>query len=81
MEIDGENPEVVPGSRTKSETVFWVYHAGHRRPHMAIVLERQQLPPCSVCGLKVRYVRAGAPLGRWGLDYINQDPDFLEAEN
>ena len=48
---------------------------------MAIVLEGQQLPPCSVCGLKVRYVRAGAPLGRWGLDYINQDPDFLEAEN
>jgi hypothetical protein len=69
-----------PGQKIQFNSVFWIYHDGHRRPHLAIVLEGQSLPLCSRCGDKVRYVSAAESPQRWGLDFLTEDPDFLGAE-
>jgi hypothetical protein len=60
-------------------SVFWIHHDGHCKPHLAIVLEGQALPPCSRCGNKVRYVPANESPQRWGLDYLTEELDFLRT--
>jgi hypothetical protein len=80
MESDGQVVELAPRQRVQRDSVFWIHHAGHRKPHLAIVLEGQLLPPCSRCGTKVRYVLAAGSSQQWGLDYINEDPDFLQSD-
>ncbi len=73
--------ELAPRQRVQRDSVVWIHHAGHRKPHRAIVLEGQLLPSCSRCGAKVRYVVAAESSQRWGLNYINEDPDFLQIES
>ena len=81
MEIDKQGVELAARQKVHRDSVFWIYHVGHRKPHLAIVLEGQLLPPCSRCGTKVRYVPAAGSSQQWGLDYINEDPDFLQIDS
>jgi hypothetical protein len=78
MESDGQAMGLAPRQKVQHDSVFWIHHAGHRKPHLAIVLEGQSLPPCAHCGLKVRFVPAAESSQQWGLDYISEDPDFLQ---
>ena len=81
MESDGQGVELTPRQKVHRDSVFWVYHAGHRKPHLVIVLEGQLLPPCSHCGMNVRYMPAAESSQRWGLDFIGEDPDFLQIDS
>ena len=83
MQSNDRNEDVLltPRQRVQRDSVFWIYHARHRRPHLAIVLEGQLLPPCAVCGINVRYVLALESSQKWGLEYIHEDPDFLEIDD
>ena len=80
-ESEGQGVELAPRQRVHRDSVFWIYHVGHRKPHQAIVLEGQLLPPCSRCGTNVRYVLAAASSQQWGLDFIGEDPDFLQLDS
>jgi len=79
MKSDTPGDELAPGQEVGRDSVFWIHHAGHRKPHLAIVFEGQVLPVCSQCGTKVRYVPLAESSQRWGLDCITEDPDFLQA--
>jgi hypothetical protein len=81
MANDGKDVELAPRQRVQHDSVFWIHHAGHRKPHLAIVLEGQLLPPCSSCGGNVRYVLAAESSQKWGLNYISEDPDFLQIDS
>ncbi len=63
------------------DSVVWVQHIGYRKPHLAIVVQRQPLSPCTVCGAQMRYTVVAETLRRWGLTYITEDPDFVKTES
>ena len=81
MTSDAEGVVLCPGRKVRRDSVFRVRHARHRKSHLAVVLEGQELPPCAVCGTEVRYEPVVESVRGWGSDHINQDPDFLEAES
>jgi hypothetical protein len=68
-----------PHQKVQRNSVFWIHHDPHRKPHLAIVLVGQELP-CSLCGNKVRYIAAADLPQRWGTDHLTGDPDFLRIE-
>jgi hypothetical protein len=81
MENVGQSGELAPRERVHRESVVRIYHVAHRKPHLAIVLAGQLLPPCLRCGTGVRYVLAAESSQQWGLDYLNEDPDFLQIDS
>jgi hypothetical protein len=81
MNYENEEEALAPYQEVQRNSVFWIHHDRHRKPHLAIVLEGQVLLPCSHCGNKVRYVLAAESPQRWGMDYLTEDPDFLRIEH
>lgn len=81
MDSDQKQSALAPQQKIQRNSVFWIHHDGHRKPHLAIVLQGQSLPPCSRCGNKVRYVLAAESPQRWGMNYLTEDPDFLRIEH
>jgi hypothetical protein len=78
--MESDDQKFAPNQTVNRDSVFWILHLGHRKPHLAIVLKGQLLPSCSSCGANVRYVLAEQSSQQWGLNYIGEDPDFLQIE-
>jgi hypothetical protein len=63
-----------PGDAVPRSGIYKVTHYQHRRPHEAVITERDRFPQCRACGARVLY-----SLVR-GADAIEADRDFNAGE-